>query len=129
MARIAGINIPNEKRIEAALPYIYGVGLSLSKKILAATNVDPDKRTKDLSEAELNRLREYIEKNFKVEGELRQQVLLNIKRLKEIGAYRGVRHIRSLPVRGQRTKTNSRTRRGNVRKTAGSGRKAAAEKT
>lgn len=129
MARIAGVNIPNEKRIEAALPYIYGVGLSLSKKILAATSVDPNKRTKDLSETEVNRLREYIEKNFKVEGELRQQILLNIKRLKETGAYRGIRHIRGLPVRGQRTKTNSRTRRGNVRKTAGSGRKNAAEKT
>lgn len=129
MARIAGINIPNEKRIEAALPYIFGVGLTLSKKILAATNVDPNKRTKDLSEPELNRIREFIEKTFKVEGELRQQILLNIKRLKEIGAYRGVRHIRGLPVRGQRTKTNSRTRRGNVRKTAGSGRKNSADKT
>ncbi|MBI5530887.1 MAG: 30S ribosomal protein S13 [Candidatus Doudnabacteria bacterium] len=129
MARIAGINIPNEKRIEASLPYIYGVGLSLSKKILAAAKVDPNKRTKDLSEAELGRIREFIEKSFKVEGELRQQVLLNIKRLKEIGAYRGIRHIRGLPVRGQRTKTNSRTRRGNVRKTAGSGRKNASEKT
>jgi len=129
MARISGINLPNEKRIEAALPYIYGVGLSLSKKILAATNVSPDKRTKDLSENELARIRDYIEKNFKVEGELRQQVLLNIKRLKEMGAYKGIRHIKGLPVRGQRTKTNSRTRRGNVRKTAGSGRKASAEKT
>ena len=123
MARIAGINIPNEKRIEAALPYIYGVGLTLSKKILAATSVDPNKRTKDLTEPELNRIREYIEKSFKVEGELRQQVLLNIKRLKETGAYRGIRHIKGLPVRGQRTKTNSRTRRGNVRKTAGSGKR------
>ena len=129
MARIAGINLPNEKRIEAALPYIYGVGLSLSKKILAAASVDPNKRTKDLNEVELNRIREYIEKSYKVEGELRQQVLLNIKRLKEISAYRGIRHIKGLPVRGQRTKTNSRTRRGNVRKTAGSGRKNAAEKT
>lgn len=129
MARIAGINIPSEKRIEAALPYIYGVGLSLSKKILEVTKVDPNKRTKDLTEPELNRIREFIEKSYKVEGELRQQILLNIKRLKEIGAYRGVRHIRGLPVRGQRTKTNSRTRRGNVRKTAGSGRKNAAEKT
>jgi small subunit ribosomal protein S13 len=101
----------------------------MSKKILAATLVNPDKRTKDLSEAELSRLKDYIEKNFKVEGELRQQVLLNIKRLKEIGAYRGIRHIKGLPVRGQRTKTNSRTRRGNVRKTAGSGRKTSAEKT
>jgi len=129
MARIAGINIPNEKRIEASLPYIYGVGLSLSKKILAITKIDPNKRTKDLTEAELNSIREYIEKSYKVEGELRQQILLNIKRLKEIGAYRGIRHIRGLPVRGQRTKTNSRTRRGNVRKTAGSGRKNSAEKT
>ncbi|MDE2311505.1 MAG: 30S ribosomal protein S13 [Patescibacteria group bacterium] len=129
MARIAGINIPNEKRIEASLPYIYGIGLSLSRRILAATQVDPNKRTKDLTEAELNRVRDYIEKSFKVEGGLRQQVMLNIKRLKEIGAYRGIRHIRGLPVRGQRTKTNSRTRRGNVRKTAGSGRKASAEKT
>lgn len=129
MARIAGINLPNEKRIEAALPYIYGVGLSLSKKILSATNVDPNKRVKDLTETELNRIREFIEKSFKVEGELKQQVLLNIKRLKEVGAYRGLRHIKGLPVRGQRTKTNSRTRRGNVRKTAGSGRKTSAEKT
>ena len=129
MARIAGVNIPNEKRIEAALTYVYGVGFSLSKKVLAATNVNPDKRTKDLTEEEVNRVREYLEKNFKVEGELRQQVLLNIKRLKETGSYRGIHHIRGLPVRGQRTKTNSRTRRGNVRKTAGSGRKNANEKT
>jgi small subunit ribosomal protein S13 len=129
MARIAGVNIPNEKRIEAALPYIYGIGLSLSKKILFAAKVNPNTRTKNLTEEELNRIREYLEKNFKVEGSLRQQVLLNIKRLKEIGSYRGIRHIRGLPVRGQRTKTNSRTRRGNVRKTAGSGRKNAAEKT
>jgi small subunit ribosomal protein S13 len=129
MARIAGINIPNEKRIEAALPYIYGVGLTLSKKILSETKVDPNKRTKDLTEAELNRIREFVEKSYKVEGQLRQQVLLNIKRLKEISAYRGIRHMRGLPVRGQRTKTNSRTRRGNVRKTAGSGRKNASEKT
>ncbi len=129
MARIAGVNIPNEKRIEAALPYIYGVGLSLSKKVLAITKIDPNKRAKDLTEEELNRIREYLEKNYKVEGELRQQIMLNIKRLKEAGAYRGIRHIRGLPVRGQRTKTNSRTRRGNVRKTAGSGRKSAAEKT
>ncbi|MEK7617920.1 MAG: 30S ribosomal protein S13 [Patescibacteria group bacterium] len=129
MARIAGINIPNEKRIEAALPYIFGVGLSLSKKILAAASVDPNKRTKDLTESELNRVRENIEKNYKVEGELKQKILLNIKRLKEVSSYRGMRHIKGLPVRGQRTKTNSRTRRGNVRKTAGSGRKNASEKT
>ncbi|MCL5009188.1 MAG: 30S ribosomal protein S13 [Patescibacteria group bacterium] len=129
MARIAGINIPNEKRIEASLPYLYGIGLTLSRKILSAAKVDPNKRTKDLTEEELNRIRDFIEKNYKVEGNLRQQVLLNIKRLKEIGAYRGIRHIRGLPVRGQRTKTNSRTRRGNVRKTAGSGRAKSAEKT
>jgi small subunit ribosomal protein S13 len=129
MARIAGVNIPGEKRIEASLPYIYGIGLSLSKKILAAVGINPDKRTKDLTEAEVNRLRDFIEKNYKVEGNLRQQILLNIKRMKEIGCYRGLRHIKGLPVRGQRTKTNSRTRRGNVRKTAGSGRKASAEKT
>lgn len=129
MARISGVNIPNEKRIEAALPYIYGIGLAQAKKVLAATNVDPNKRTKDLSEEELNKLRDFIDKTFKVEGELRQQILLNVKRLKEIGAYRGVRHIRGLPVRGQRTKTNSRTRRGNVRKTAGSGRKGTGDKT
>ena len=129
MARIAGINIPNEKRIEASLPYLYGIGLPLARKILAAVKIDSNKRTKDLTEEELNRIRDFIDKNYKVEGNLRQQVLLNIKRLKEIGAYRGIRHIRGLPVRGQRTKTNSRTRRGNVRKTAGSGRGKSAEKT
>lgn len=129
MARVAGINIPNEKRIEASLPYVYGVGFPLAKKILAETKVDPNKRTKDLTEEELNKIRDYIEKNFKVEGQLRQQILLNIKRLKEIGAYRGTRHIKGLPVRGQRTKTNSRTRHGNVRKTAGSGKKKSADKT
>ena len=111
------------------MPYIYGIGWSLSRKILTAVNIDPSKRVKDLSEAEVNKMREFIEKNYKVEGELKQQILLNIKRLKEVSAYRGIRHIRGLPVRGQRTKTNSRTRRGNVRKTAGSGRKNASEKT
>jgi small subunit ribosomal protein S13 len=129
MARIAGVNLPNEKRIEASLQYIYGVGATLSKKILAATDISVDKRTKDLSEAELNKLREFIEKSYKIEGALRQEVLMNIKRLKEMGAYRGIRHSRGLPVRGQRTKTNSRTRHGNVRKTAGSGRKKSSEKT
>ncbi len=129
MARLAGVNIPNEKRIEAALPYIYGIGLTQSKKILAATKISPDKRTKDLTEHELSALRDFIEKNYKIEGALRQQVLLNIKRMKEINSYRGIRHMRGLPVRGQRTKTNSRTRHGNVRKTAGSGRKKSAEKT
>ncbi len=129
MARIAGINIPNEKRIEASLPYVYGIGATLSKKILKDTKISPDRRTKDLTEAELNVLRDYIEKHFKVEGQLRQQVALNIKLLKEIGSYRGSRHIKGLPSRGQRTKTNSRTRRGNVRRTAGSGRKKSSDKT
>ncbi len=129
MARVAGVNIPNEKRIEASLQYIYGVGATLAKKTLKETGVSPDIRTKDLSEADLNKLREYIDKNLKTEGNLRQEVLLNIKRLKEIGSYRGIRHIRSLPVRGQRTKTNSRTRHGNVRRTAGSGRKKSDSKT
>jgi small subunit ribosomal protein S13 len=129
MARISGVNIPNEKRIEASLPYIYGVGAPLAKKILKETGVDPNKRTKDLTEIELNKLREYVDKKFKVEGQLRQQIMMNIKRLKEIGSYRGTRHIKGLPTRGQRTKTNSRTRRGNVRRTAGSGRKKSSDKT
>ena len=129
MARIAGVNIPNEKRIEASLQYIYGVGAALAKKALTATKVSPDIRTKDLTEADLNKLRDFIDQNVKTEGNLRQEILLNIKRLKEIGSYRGIRHSRSLPVRGQRTKTNSRTRHGNVRRTAGSGRKKSAEKT
>ncbi len=129
MARIAGVNIPNEKRIEASLQYIYGVGPTLAKKTLSETKVNPDIRTKDLTEVDLNKLRDYLDKNVKTEGNLRQEVLLNIKRLKEIGSYRGNRHSRSLPVRGQRTKTNSRTRHGNVRRTAGSGRKKADSKT
>ncbi len=129
MARISGVNIPNEKRIEASLPYIYGIRPPLSKKILKETGVDPNKRTKDLTEIELNKLRDYVDKKFKVEGQLRQQIMINIKRLKEIGSYRGSRHIKGLPARGQRTKTNSRTRRGNVRRTAGSGRKKSSDKT
>lgn len=129
MARIAGINLPNEKRIEASLQYIYGIGPSLTKRILKETGVNPDTRTKNLDDNELNKLREFIEKRFKVEGQLRQQVTGNIKRLREIASYRGIRHMKGLPVRGQRTKTNSRTRRGNTRKTAGSGRKKSAEKT
>ncbi len=129
MARIAGVNIPNEKRIEASLQYIYGVGATLAKRTLSETKISADIRTKDLTEDQLNKLRDFIDKNLKTEGNLRQEVLLNIKRLKEIGAYRGIRHIRGLPVRGQRTKTNSRTRHGNVRKTAGSGRKKSDSKT
>lgn len=112
MARIAGVEIPREKRIEASLPYIYGVGASLSKKILKATGINPNTRTKDLKEEELTRIRELLEKNYTVEGALKHQVGLNIKRLKDIQSYRGTRHIKGLPVRGQRTKTNARTKRG-----------------
>ena len=127
--RIVGVNLPPQKRIEAALPYIYGIGFPRARKILNKVKIDPNKKTADLSENEVEKLKEFIENNFKVEGSLRQEILQNIKRLKEIAAYRGVRHSRGLPVRGQRTRTNTRTVRGNVRKTAGSGRRAAAEKT
>jgi len=123
MARIAGINLPPNKKVEIGLTYIFGIGRNLSKKILQDTNVDADARIKNLSEEEVNRLRQYIEKNHRVEGELKRDVLSNIKRLKEIHAYRGSRHSRGLPARGQRTKTNSRTVRGNVRRTMGSGRR------
>ena len=129
LVRIAGVTLPQQKRIDAALPYIFGVGWPGSERILAAVKVDPSKRTSELTEAEVARIREFIEKNYIVEGALRQQISGNIKMKKEIGSYEGIRHIRGLPVRGQRTKTNSRTRRGNVRKTAGSGRRASAEKT
>lgn len=127
--RIAGVTLPAQKRIEIALTYIYGVGLTLSQKILANAKVEGNPRVSDLTDAQANKIRELIEKNYKVEGDLKREVLMNIKRLKEISAWRGMRHSRNLPVRGQRTKTNSRTVRGNVRKTMGSGRKAAAEKT
>ncbi len=129
MARIAGTNIPENKRIEASLPYIYGVGLTRSKEILKATGISVDKRVKDLTQDEINKLRTFIEKNYKVEGDLKREILMNIKRLKDIKAYRGTRHAKGLPVRGQRTKTNSRTVRGNKRVSAGSGRKASAQKT
>ena len=129
MVRIAGVNIPDEKRIEMSLTYIYGIGLATSRKILSALNIDPNIRTKDLSSADANQLSEAIEKKHRVEGELRHQVKMNIKRLKEIGCYRGTRHQKGLPSRGQRTKTNTRTVRGNVRKTMGSGRRKAGEKT
>ena len=127
--RIAGVNLPPSKRIEAALPYIYGIGFPRARKILSTVKIDPNKRTSDLSENEVEKLKEFIESNFKVEGSLRQEVLQNIKRMKEIGADRGVRHIRGLHVHGQRTRTNTRTVRGNVRKTAGSGRRPTSEKT
>ncbi len=129
MPRIAGVNIPDNKKIDIAITYIYGVGKALSKKIIAGTNLDPKKLAKDLTQAEINLLREYIEKNFKIEGDLRRQIMVNIKRLKDINCHRGVRHIKGLPVRGQRTKTNTRTVRGNTRKTMGSGRRAAASPT
>lgn len=128
MIRIAGINLPSHKRIEHALPYIYGIGLSQSRHILSKLGVNIDTRVKDLSEADAHKLREYIEKNFRIEGDLRRDVLSNIKRLKEIGAYRGVRHIRGLPAHGQRTKTNSRTVRGNKRHTMGSGKRTVEKK-
>jgi len=111
------------------LTYLFGIGLKQSQKILRTLKINPDTRVKDLSETEANKIREYIEKNYKVEGDLRREILANIKRLKEIGCYRGSRHSRGLPVRGQRTKTNSRTVRGNVRRTMGSGKRKAAEKT
>ena len=122
MARIAGVNIPTDKRVEIALTYIYGIGLTRSQKILTQANIDPNTRVKDLTETEVNRIREILEKNFKVEGDLRREVTGNINRLKEILSYRGLRHKLGLPVHGQRTKTNSRTKRGK-RMTMGSGKK------
>jgi small subunit ribosomal protein S13 len=128
--RIAGVNIPNEKRIEIALTYIYGIGKTRSNKILETASVDKNIRVKDLKEADVNLLREIVEKKFTVEGDLRREVQSNIKRLREIGCYRGLRHTKHLPVRGQRTKTNSRTVRGNKRVTAVSGKsKAGLQKT
>ncbi len=121
--RIFGVTIPDNKRIEISLTYVYGIGPTLSKKVLAAANVDIDKRAKELTADEILRVQNFIEKNFPVEGELRQVIKRNIGRLKELQAYRGIRHMRRLPVRGQRTRTNSRTVRGNIRKTAGSGKR------
>ncbi len=112
MARIAGVDLPNEKRVEIGLTYIYGIGLTTSKKILAETGINPDVRVKDLTEADISKLREYIDHNLQVEGDRRRTVALDIKRLIEIGSYRGLRHRKGLPVRGQRSKTNARTRKG-----------------
>lgn len=112
MARIAGVDLPREKRVEVGLTYIFGIGRELSNDILAATNVNPDTRVKDLADDEVARLREYIDKHVTVEGDLRRNIALNIKRLVEVGCYRGIRHRKGLPVRGQRTKTNARTRKG-----------------
>lgn len=129
MPRIAGVNIPDNKRIEIALTYIYGIGRFLSNKILKQAKIDLNIRAANLASEEINRLRDIIEKTCKIEGNLRREKMMNIKRLKDISCYRGIRHIRGLPVRGQRTKTNNRTVRGNVRRTMGSGKKKAAEKT
>jgi small subunit ribosomal protein S13 len=129
MVRIAGINIPDDKRIVIALTYIYGIGPSTSTKILEKLGIDENIRSKKLTPDQVNKLREEIEKKYRIEGEKRHEVKMNIRRLKEIGCYRGVRHQKGLPVRGQRTKTNTRTVRGNIRRTMGSGRKSAAEKT
>jgi small subunit ribosomal protein S13 len=122
MARIAGVDIPREKRVEVAPTYVFGIGLPTSQKILAQTNINPDTRVRDLTEEQVNRLRELIDRRYKVEGDLRRETALNIKRLIEIGSYRGLRHRRNLPVRGQRTKTNARQRRG-PKKTVGVRRK------
>ncbi|MDD2274669.1 MAG: 30S ribosomal protein S13 [Candidatus Pacebacteria bacterium] len=125
MARIIGVNIPDEKRIDIGLTYIYGVGPSLAKKILEGSNISSGKKVKDLTKEDINVLKEYIEKNYKVEGDLRRDIMVNIKRLKDINSWRGQRHAKKLPVRGQTTRINSRTARGNVRRTVGSGRKGA----
>ncbi len=123
MARIAGVSLPQQKRTDIALTYIFGIGTTTAKKIIVKTGIPPETRVKDLTEAQANKLREEVEKQHKVEGELRRETLAHIKRLKEIGSYRGSRHVKGLPVRGQRTKTNSRTVRGNVRRTMGSGKR------
>ncbi len=127
MARIAGVDIPREKRVEIALRYLYGIGPSQSRRVLSIANVDPNIRVKNLTDEQVGRLRDVVDKEVKVEGELRREVALNIKRLVEIGTYRGYRHRRGLPVRGQRTRTNARTRRG-PRKTVGVRKKAAEKK-
>jgi len=122
MARIAGVDLPRDKRVEAALPYIFGIGRARSRDILAATGINPDTRVRDLTEEEIARLRDTIDKNYKVEGDLQREIQQNIKRLIDIGSYRGLRHRRGLPVRGQRTQTNARTRKG-PKKTVGVRRK------
>jgi small subunit ribosomal protein S13 len=129
MPRIAGVNIPEKKQIEIALTYIYGVGRPLSRKILNEAKVNPSLRASELSSEQVNKLKEIIEKKYKVEGDLKREIMVNIKRLKDITSWRGIRHIKKLPVRGQRTRTNTRTVRGNVRKTVGSGRKPPPEPT
>ena len=129
MPRIGGINIPDNKQIEISLAYVYGVGRSLARKILAQAQISPQKRASELTPDEINKLRDIIEKNYKIEGDLKREIITNIKRLKDVGSWRGFRHVKGLPVRGQRTRTNTRTIRGNVRRTVGSGRKPPAEPT
>jgi len=119
MARIAGVDIPREKRVEVALTYVFGIGLPTSQKILAQTNINPDTRVRDLTEEQVNRLREVIDRRYKVEGDLRREVTMAIKRLMDLGCYRGLRHRKGLPVRGQRTHTNARTRKGPAKTIAG----------
>ena len=128
MARIEGVDLPRNKRVEVGLTYIYGIGKSRARKILADTNINQDTRIKDLTDAEITQLREYINQNYKVEGDLRRDVQMNIKRLMEIGSYRGLRHRRNLPVRGQKTRTNARTRKGPKKTVAGRGRRRGAKK-
>lgn len=127
--RIAGVTIPNEKRVVIALTYIYGIGPKTSEKILSEVKVDPSTRVKDLKETDVNKLRTVVEKQYRVEGDLKRDVMGNVKRLKEINSYRGSRHAKNLPSRGQRTKTNNRTVRGNKRSSAGSGKKLTGQKT
>lgn len=128
MARIEGVDLPRDKRVEIGLTYIYGIGTSRSKQVLEATDVNPDTRVRDLTDAEVAQMREFITQNYKVEGDLRREVQLHIKRLIEIGSYRGLRHRRNLPVRGQRTRTNARTRKGPKKTVAGRGRRRGAKK-
>jgi len=128
MARIEGVDLPRNKRVEVGLTYLYGIGPTRAQEILSQTKVNPDIRIKDLSEADVAAIREFVSKNYKVEGDLRREVQMSIKRLIEIGSYRGMRHRRNLPVRGQRTKTNSRTRKGTKKTVAGRGRRRGAKK-
>jgi small subunit ribosomal protein S13 len=128
MARIEGVDLPRNKRVEVGLTYLYGIGPTRAQQILSGTKVNPDTRVKDLSEADVAAIREFINKNYKVEGDLRREVQMSIKRLIEIGSYRGMRHRRNLPVRGQRTRTNSRTRKGTKKTVAGRGRRRGAKK-
>ena len=128
MARIEGVDLPRNKRVEVGLTYLYGIGPTRAQKILAGTKVNPDTRVKDLSEADVAAIRDFINKNYKVEGDLRREVQMSIKRLIEIGSYRGMRHRRNLPVRGQRSRTNARTRKGTKKTVAGRGRRRGAKK-